>query len=238
MQGIRIAGQRALVAGTALAMLWTTVGAVGPSDVRAGVTASTTTLAAPTQDPKPQGYTAQVTATVTPSDATGSVTFYNDASGTRTELGNAPVGVSTATWTIPVDIADGTYHVVAVYGGDGTYAESESALVTLHVGPRPVSVGLLVSGPHDGNGATALKYDSLVVSVTVGDAGSGAGIPNPSGSVDIKVDGATVDTIQGINGNRILYANWAVGASDVRILDRRKAPDTTSPVASVARQMT
>ncbi len=101
-----------------------TSSAVTVTVTAAGTTASTTTLTA-TQS----GATVTLTATVTPSAATGSVTF-SDAAG---QLGSAVTltsGVATYTTT---SLTAGSYSFTADYSGDSTYAASSSSAVTLTV---------------------------------------------------------------------------------------------------------
>src|SRR3954447_3115095 len=128
-------GAAALVA--ALSMIWLPAGtaaAAGPTVLAVGATVSATILDPIDLNAKPAGYATTLVAHVTPNTATGNVTFYDDNAGTRTVLGSGALGadpfingVITATYTVPADQAAGTYHVVAVYEGDDTFAGSESA---------------------------------------------------------------------------------------------------------------
>ncbi|MDD5743063.1 MAG: DUF2341 domain-containing protein, partial [Candidatus Peribacteraceae bacterium] len=93
------------------------------TQVVTGATPSSTALAS-SQNPSGYGQSVTFTATVTPSDATGTVTFKDGA----TTLATATVTAGVATYsvsTLPVT----THSVTAQYGGDGTYMTSTSDAV-------------------------------------------------------------------------------------------------------------
>lgn len=93
------------------------------TQVVTGATPSSTALAS-SQNPSGYGQSVTFTATVTPSDATGTVTFKDGA----TTLGTAAVTAGVATYsvsTLPVT----THSVAAQYGGDSTYMTSTSDAV-------------------------------------------------------------------------------------------------------------
>ena len=185
---------------TAVAPLWLGVTALPATAAVLGSTPSTVEVGSPELNPKPVGRTTTLTAGVQPSDATGSVTFYDDQAGTRMLIGSAPVVASgfgaSASLPAPADMAVGTYHLVAVYSGDSTYAGSESSpVLTFVVGPRPVNVTLRVSGPHDPSGLSAQKGDALQVTVQAADVGSySPNMPGVSGTVQVRLDGVEVAT--------------------------------------------
>jgi hypothetical protein len=70
------------------------------------------------------------TATVTPSGATGMVSFFNN--GSTTALGSANLSSGTATFTTTA-LPPGTNNVTATYGGSGTFATSTSSAVAVTV---------------------------------------------------------------------------------------------------------
>jgi hypothetical protein len=213
--GLRVIARQMIGAFAAAAML---VSLVGVSPV-AALTPSTTTLWPMDLNPKPQGLTTDLTAEV-PSGATGTVDFVDDQGGTRTTIGSAPValddnvaGLYRARYTVPADYPNGTYNLIAVYSGDGTYEGSESSPMAFTVGPRPSSVALQVSGPHDSSGATAQRYDTITVQAQALDGGGYTpNQPTFTGSIAIQVDGVTKATI-GINDSVALSTgSWATGA--------------------------
>ena len=95
--------------------------------VTVSTTATTTALTVSTTTPK-VGASVTLTATVSPSAATGTVTFY---SGT-TSLGNGTLSSGVATLTTSFATA-GTDSLTAVYAGSATYATSTSSAVSITV---------------------------------------------------------------------------------------------------------
>src|SRR5208282_5776890 len=88
-------------------------------------TATTTTLMASNTSP-PTGSSVTLTATTSPSAATGTVTFLDGS----TTVGTGTLSSGIATYTVSA-ITAGTHSYTAVYGGNSTYAASTSAAVTV-----------------------------------------------------------------------------------------------------------
>lgn len=97
---------------------WQAPGSTGSST---GTTATTTTLTVPNSSTT-TGTSIILTATVSPSAATGTVTFYNNSAS----LGTGTLSAGTATFTATFSTA-GTESLTASYGGDTTYASSTSS---------------------------------------------------------------------------------------------------------------
>jgi hypothetical protein len=92
-----------------------------------GTTASSTTLTPSTSTPT-VNESVILTATVTPSAATGTVTFYNNSA----EIGTGTLSDGTATYTASFASA-GTASLTATYGGSSTYTSSTSSAVSVTV---------------------------------------------------------------------------------------------------------
>jgi flagellar hook assembly protein FlgD len=230
------AGASAL-SGLVMAALLLT-GPAAPAALADATIGTTTTLSGASLDPKPAGRTATVTATVTPSSGTdmptGTVTLYKDDAGTRTKLDEQPVTGGQAALTLAADLADGTYHLVASYGGDATFLTSDSAQVTVVVGPRPTATTVSISGPHDGSGATAQKGDLITVTVDVQDTGTSGNVAL-AGDVTIEVDGANKGTAGTANGKLALStATWALGSHTVKATYEGGGTDHSSSNASTS----
>ena len=75
------------------------------------------------------GDTIQLTATVAPGVATGTVTFTVSQNGSGVESHSAALASGVATLSIS-DLAAGTYQLQATYGGDGSYGRSTSTTLT------------------------------------------------------------------------------------------------------------
>jgi hypothetical protein len=121
-----------LVAVTALACagftgcgdFWQNPGGTGTST---GTTASSTSLA-PASSSVTAGATDVLTATVSPTAATGTVTFLNNG----TSIGTSTLSSGTASYTATFATA-GTESLTAQYLGNSTYASSTSSAVTVTV---------------------------------------------------------------------------------------------------------
>jgi hypothetical protein len=84
---------------------------------------ATTTTFASSLNPSAVGQAVTFTATVTPQNGTGTVTFYDGG----TVIGTGTLGEnSTASFTTS-SLAAGTHQITAAYGGDGSYLASTSA---------------------------------------------------------------------------------------------------------------
>jgi hypothetical protein len=99
-----------------------------------GSTATTTTLTS-SNSSFSAGASTTLTATVAPSAATGTVTFF---AGNST-LGTGTLSSGTATLSATFAAA-GTESLTATYGGDTTYAASTSSPVSITVTPAPAAV--------------------------------------------------------------------------------------------------
>ena len=89
------------------------------------------------------GYSANLTATVSPAAATGSVVFYD---GTQA-IGNCKVAGGSCTF-VNTFMAAGSQSLTAVYSGDTTYISNTSSPVTLNIsnpGPTPTTTTLRLS---------------------------------------------------------------------------------------------
>ncbi len=104
------------------------VGCGGNKTGSASTSGTTTTTLTPSVTSATSGTSITLTATVSPSGATGTITFYD---GT-TSLGTATLAsgsASIATTTLSV----GTHSVTAAYGGDTSYTSSTSSAVSVTV---------------------------------------------------------------------------------------------------------
>jgi hypothetical protein len=110
-------------------------------------TPATTTALTSSQNPILPSTTITLQASVSPSDATGSVRFYTgfNGSGYATSLGSQPVvnGVATLSWTAPVFTGNTVF--TAVYGGDSTHNLSQSPSLTETVQQAPTTTTLTSS---------------------------------------------------------------------------------------------
>jgi large repetitive protein len=126
-------------------------------------TPPTTTAFSVSPNPAFPGQSATLQATVSPSDATGSVRFYQGSS----LLGSATL--SNAVATFPWTSSAGSYPLHAVYGGDPTHNLSISATVTLTIqkGNTTTAIGSNLNPSAQGQTVT------LTATVTPSDATEG-----------------------------------------------------------------
>jgi endoglucanase len=148
--------------------------------VTGSLTPTTTTLSSSTTTPK-AGANFTLTATVSPSAATGTVTFY---SGT-TALGTGTINSGVATLSTSIATA-GSYSLTAVYGGSTTYATSTSSAVGITVSSNSsactVNYTISPQGPSAfgatiaiiNNGTTALSNWTLTWTFANGQTISGS----------------------------------------------------------------
>lgn len=96
--------------------------------ITAASTTSTTTTLATSLSSVTYGSAVTLTATVSPSAATGSVTFYDGSTSLgAVTLASGSAALSTSTLTV------GTHSITATYAGSSTYASSTSSAVTVIV---------------------------------------------------------------------------------------------------------
>jgi hypothetical protein len=135
-------------------------------------TAATTTTVAANPNPLTYGSATTLTATVSGTTATGTVTFKDGA----TTLGSGTVanGVTTFNGTL---LAGGTHSITAVYSGDNNYTGSTSAAITVTVNTATLTPAI-AANPTSGAFGT-----NIVLTVTLGNTAA-------TGTVTFK-DGTT-----------------------------------------------
>jgi len=119
------------------------------------------------------GQSAVLTAKVTPTAATGTVTFFDGG----TSLGTATLSGGTATFSTSA-LTVGSHAITATYGGDALYVGSTSSAATLTV--VKVATTTTVSVP-----ATGYASDTVTATASVAPAGV-------TGTVQFSVDGTAV----------------------------------------------
>ena len=171
-----------------------------------GSTASTTTLSS-SINPVPLGAPTQLTARVTPAEATGTVVFLDNG----VSLGSATVSAGAARLSTIFKVL-GSHPLTAAYSGDGQFAPSASAAMvqtvcpaaaicptalSLTATPNPVSVGATATltakvDPPEAEGSVSFMDGDT----TLGSAALNAGV-------------ASLSTSFNVVGNRTLVARYA-----------------------------
>ncbi|GAA4481560.1 hypothetical protein GCM10023094_29960 [Rhodococcus olei] len=168
-------------------------------DVSVNMVDSTTTLNVPAT--AKTGTAVDLTATVTPAEATGTVEFKDGA----TVLGTAPVTGGTATLNHTFT-ADGTHSITAVYSGDTGHNTSTSGAGTVEVSTDPVIVDSTTTLNVPATAKTGTAVD-LTATVTPAEA---------TGTVEFK-DGATVLGTAPVTGGTATLSHTftTVGTHDI-----------------------
>lgn len=179
----------------------------GATSTSTGTQASTVTLTTSPSGTATVSESVVLTATVSPTAATGTVSFLNNGA----QIGSATLSSGTATYTATFATA-GTESLTASYGGDSTYASSTSSAVSLTVTAATASSsksGALfhASPSRDTNLALDPKTVwSLTADTTLHNVGG------------IVVSGGAIQNIDG--GEHCLYYSGTVyawsGASDTK----------------------
>jgi Bacterial Ig-like domain (group 3) len=177
-------------------------------NVYSGTLASTSVnLQASTTTPQYQT-NVTLTATVSPSSATGTVTFYNGS----TAIGSATVSGGTAS-AITSFAAGGTATLRAVYSGDYNYASSTSNLLTMNVsGPQATSTTLKVSA------STISIGDSVTLTANLSPATASGTVTFYNGSTaigtaNVNAGTATLTTTFAASGHIVVKAVFAASSS-------------------------
>jgi hypothetical protein len=168
---------------------------------------SSLTLQASTTTPQYQT-NVTLTATVIPSSATGTVTFYNGS----TNIGSSPVNGGAAS-LITSFAAGGTAVLHAVYSGDYNYLSSTSNSLTMNVsGPLVTSTNLTASTNATAIGDSVTLTANLTPATVTGTVTFYNG-STAIGTANVNAGAATLDTTFANSGNITLKAVFAANAS-------------------------
>jgi len=165
------------------------------------------TLQASTTTPQYQT-SVTLTATVSPSSATGTVTFYNGS----TSIGSAAVNAGTATLTTSF-AAGGAATLHAVYSGDYNYLSSNSNSLTMNVsGPLVTSTALQVSASSTAIGDNVTLTANLIPATATGTVTFYNG-SSSIGTANVNAGVATLIYTFATSGTPQLKATFAGNAS-------------------------
>jgi Bacterial Ig-like domain (group 3) len=205
---------------------WQAPSSTGTGSTGSTGTTSTTTSLTPSSTSVTESDSISLTATVSPSAATGTVTFYDGS----TSIGSSTVTSGTATLSATFTTT-GTQSLTATYGGSSTYASSTSNAVTVTVtaSTNPVAVrrrnSSLTSSTsvtREGGDYTASAYGTAAIETagafsatggtyTAGDA-EGAVV---EGSGSVTLNGTALSGAAGDDRGVLLYESAAGGTNSV-----------------------
>jgi hypothetical protein len=155
----------------------------------------TTVALASSANPSLYGSSVTFTATVTPTTATGTVTFKDGS----TTLGTSTIGSGTASYSIST-LAVGSHSVAASYSGDTNYNSSSSAILTQAVNQASTAVALTSSAN------PSLYGSSVTFTATVTPS-------TATGTVTFMDGGATLGTGTISSGKATYSTSALVGGS-------------------------
>jgi len=164
------------------------------------VVAPTTTTVSSSLNPSHFGDSVTFTANVTPSAATGSVTFKSGS----TVLGSGSLSGGAATFTTSA-LTVGSHSITAVYGSDSIYETSTSAPLTQTVNLAKSTSTLTVSP----NPATV--REGLNINVTISPASSGGAIYIYDGSTQIS-SGNVSNGLFSVNSGPLTAGSHSIAA--------------------------
>jgi hypothetical protein len=159
---------------------------------------ASTTLLSASPNPSVSGQSVSLTATISPTAATGSVQFFDGS----TSLGTATVSGGSASKAVTT-LSVGGHSITAVYSGDANYAASTSAAVTQTV---------VAALPPSNLTATAASYSQINLSWTA----------SPTSGVKYNVYASSTSGFTPSAGNRI-----ATGVSGTTYSNSGLAANTT-----------
>ena len=170
---------------------------------------STSTFLSPSANPVFAGHSVTLTATVTPSTATGTVTFKDAGNtvGTGTVSGGTAILANAA-------LATGSHPLTATYNGDASNSASTSNTVTEVVNPLTVTNTMLSASPNPAVTGQAVTLTATASpstatgTVTFKDAGNAIGTGTLSGGT------ATFSTATLAAGSHSLTATYGGDSSD------------------------
>lgn len=157
--------------------------------------ANTTTTLSSSVNPSAVGQNVTFTARVSPSLATGTITFYDGS----TSLGTAPLSSGTASLSTSA-LAAGNHSITAAYSGDANDNTSTSSVLTQTINNVIGTTTFLTASPNPSVRRQTVAFTATVVPL------SGTG--TPTGTVTF-LDGSTVMGSSALNGNGVASFNYS-----------------------------
>jgi len=165
-------------------------------------TATTTTLAS-SPNPSNKGQSVTFTATVSPSAATGTVTFWVDGAG----VASPPLSSGIATYSTS-SLSAGPHSIYAVYSGDSTYGGSTSSPVSQTVSAAATAT-TLASSPNPSNHGQSVTFTATVTPSAATGTVSFMDGTNPLGSASLSGGTATYSTSSLSTGTHSITAVYS-----------------------------
>jgi hypothetical protein len=165
------------------------------SSSSSSTTVTTTTALTVSSTSTTTGKSITLTATISPSAATGTVTFYNGS----TLLGSATLSSGAASITTSFASA-GTYSITATYGGSSTYGASTSAATSVTISTALSSTTTTLAAS-----STSAPYgSSIIFTATV--------LPSAATGAVVFYDGSTELGSSALSSGQATYTSSALAA--------------------------
>ena len=166
-----------------------------------------------------------LTASVSPSNATGAVTFTDNGNSIGTANLNSGGGASITTSSL----AAGSHTLAATYGGDNTFNGSTSGAVAVAVGPGTSATSLSVS-QNPANSGQNVTLNAIVTPNTA------------TGTVTFQDNGAAIGTVTLTNGSAAFNtSSLTVGSHPLTAAysgNTQLNPSTSAPILEVINSAT
>jgi len=208
--------------------------AAGGSTSSASTSGSTTTTVTPSATSAVYGTSITLTATVSPSGATGTITFYDGSTslGTGT-LSSGSASISTSA------LAVGTHSITASYGGSSSYSSSTSSAVTVTItsASTTATTTTLSTTSNSATAGTAVTFTATVSpsaatgSVTFYDGTTSLGsatLSSGSASLGTSTLTAGTHTITATYAGNSTYASSTSSSVSVTINSSSSSTDCSS----------
>lgn len=193
--------------------------------VSASLTSTTTTLTASSYSTT-AGASVTLTAAVSPSAATGTVTFYN---GT-TSLGTGTLSSGTATLATSFSSA-GTYTLTATYGGNSSYTTSTSSSISVAVSSSS-STGNATSTSLTTASSAAYPYSLVALTATI--TANGSVVTSTSGTVTFSYTTSSDTTPTELTCSNTSSTTASVNSSGTAVCATHFTSTTDSPYTITA----
>jgi hypothetical protein len=160
--------------------------------------------------PAPAGTTSvNLSATLSPANATGTVHLFNGA----TDLGAATVNTTTGAITKSASVADGgSYNFQFKYVHSGLFSDSQSSVLAYTVAAPAGATTTVVTGPTTGFLGSAVSYTATISPAAV------------AGSVQFKVDGTDSGSPVTVSGGTATFSYTASAPTGSHIITAAFTP--------------
>src|ERR1051326_1435897 len=168
---------------------------------------ATTTTAGSSPNPSTYGQAVTLTASVSPSAATGTVQFLDGS----TSLGTVTLSGGTAS-LVTSALSSGSHSIIAAYSGDGSYVNSTSAAVSQIVKQAPPTTAI-ISSANPANYGQSVTFRAVVTPASASGSVQFLDGTTVLGAVTVVSGGAALSTSSLSSGGHSISAVYSGDAS-------------------------